>query len=608
MGNSVSNKELEEALEEKELIENDISMAEEETAIDEIEEEIENDSPTNEKKKKDSKEEIGATKSEISNIADSMEQSSKTIDDAVGKLEEHSNMISDEQQNINDIVKAALETRGGQLILKDELSLIRDLENKVKGGSVDGLTMGNVKTEYLRTIANNARAQFGHDGVELIKSDTPFTKELAQELIASGQATKAEYNKKHSYFASISMSLKEKSRQAKAFAEKVGKTIGVKVAMTYAQDLKQFDRLGKNVAKDAKFISQKLDDIKRTLNICKEKSGQALDKTCEAVQKSFSEVKKTTERQIANARMYNNHIYMEFSYKRKLAEKNLNRAKNVSKLVSYCCEKKADIKVAVVKKTRQIAKMPPMTKAEERNVRAESWEKNAALIKKTEITLTKAAKTYNNISLSAYAKDYHIINKMKNISAAEKDAKLQAIKGKINALNYGNDRKTDYINKLSVASNKDIAMLYKKDMDGVNYRELMKNEDVYVKAFCVNLDEVPKDKINALMKDDTVRRLTGEKENPAFKGNNLDRIEKKIAFTNTMDVINTGDGKIRFVAYDIESAKEFDKIMKDNEIKRFVQRNSIARNEDVKEKNNNRDDKSKSKSSKPKDRSDEFNR
>lgn len=45
-----------------------------------------------------------------------------------------------------------------------------------------------------------------------------------------------------------------------------------------------------------------------------------------------------------------------------------------------------------------------------------------------------------------------------------------------------------------------------------------------------------------------------------------------------------GDGKIRFVAYDIESAKEFDKIMKDNEIKRFVQRNSIARNEDVKEK------------------------
>ena len=33
--------------------------------------------------------------------------------------------------------------------------------------------------------------------------------------------------------------------------------------------------------------------------------------------------------------------------------------------------------------------------------------------------------------------------------------------------------------------------------------------------------------------------------------------------------------------------------MKDNEIKRFVQRNSITRNEDVKEKNNNRDDKSK---------------
>ena len=68
------------------------------------------------------------------------------------------------------------------------------------------------------------------------------------------------------------------------------------------------------------------------------------------------------------------------------------------------------------------------------------------------------------------------------------------------------------------------------------------------------------------------------------------------------------NNKIRFVAYDIESAKEFDKIMKDNEIKRFVQRNSIARNEDVKEKTTIEMINQKNKSSKPKDRSDEFNR
>lgn len=48
--------------------------------------------------------------------------------------------------------------------------------------------------------------------------------------------------------------------------------------------------------------------------------------------------------------------------------------------------------------------------------------------------------------------------------------------------------------------------------------------------------------------------------------------------------------------------------MKDNEIKRFVQRNSIARNEDVKEKTTIEMINQKNKSSKPKDRSDEFNR